>query len=224
MRRIRLFWRSVYDVRPGEGIRTFFMSMHMLWVLFAYYILKAASTTFFLKKFDIDRLPYLYMLIAVAGGILAYAYTRVAVRSSLTTAVNWATATTVACLVVIWWALKFNFPWMIYVFNIFVSMFSIVTVSQGWLVAANVFNSREAKRLYGLFGLSAVMGAAFGGEFTAPAPPHVENRNLLLASAFFVLVAYACVRVVAAQKNVNLSAARAGEGDEDFAFKDILTD
>src|ERR1051326_7322490 len=108
MRRIRLFWRSVYDVRPGEGIRTFFMSMHMLWVLFAYYILKAASTAFFLKKFDIDKLPQLYMLIAVAGGILSYAYTRVAVRSSLTAAVNWATAITILSLVLIWWALQFN--------------------------------------------------------------------------------------------------------------------
>src|SRR5438876_755297 len=150
MRRIRLFWKSVFDVRSGEGVRTLSMSVYMLCVLFAYYILKAVSTAFFLKKFDIDKLPYLYMLIAVVGGILAYAYTRVAVRSSLTAAVNWATAITVACLVVIWWALRFKFGWMIYVFNIWVSMFSIVTVSQGWLVAANVFDSREAKRLYGL--------------------------------------------------------------------------
>ena len=72
-----------------------------------------------------------------------------------------------ACLLVIWWMLRFNFDWMLYLFNIWVSLFSIVTVSQGWLVAANVFNSREAKRLYGLLGLSAVAGAAFGGEFTA---------------------------------------------------------
>ena len=54
--------------------------------------------------------------------------------------------------------LRFNFDWMLYVFNIWVSLFSIVMVSQGWLVAANVFDSREAKRLYGLLGLSAVAG------------------------------------------------------------------
>src|SRR3989442_867548 len=177
MRRIRLFWRSAFDVRPGEGVRTLFMSLHMTCVLFAYYILKAVSTATFLKKFDIDNLPYLYMLIAIVGGIMAYAYTRVAVRSSLSAAVNWATAITVACLVLIWWMLRFKFAWMIYVFNIWVSMFSIVTVSQAWLVAANVFNSREAKRLYGLFGLSAVIGAAFGGEFTARVARHLENNR-----------------------------------------------
>jgi AAA family ATP:ADP antiporter len=56
---------------------------------------------------------------------------------------------------------------MLYVFNIWVSLFSIVTVSQGWLVAANVFNPREAKRLYGLLGLGAVVGAAFGSAITS---------------------------------------------------------
>jgi AAA family ATP:ADP antiporter len=143
------------------------MALHMVCVLFAYYILKPVSRALFLAKFDIDQLPYLYVLIAVVGGLLAYVYTRVAVRSSLAVAVNWATAIVVACLIALWWVLRFNFPWMLYVFNVWVSLFSIITVSQAWLVAANVFDSREARRLYGLMGLSAVCGAAFGGQFTA---------------------------------------------------------
>src|SRR5438876_349223 len=95
MRRLRLFWRGVYDVRPGEGVRTLFMALHMMFVLFAYYILKPVSLALFLNKFDIDQLPYLYVLIAVAGGLLAYVYTRVAVRASLKLAVGWTTALSV---------------------------------------------------------------------------------------------------------------------------------
>ncbi len=223
MRRVRLFWRSVYDVRPGEGMRTLFMCLHMFFVLFAYYILKPVSQALFLNKFDIDQLPYLYILIAIVGGMLAYAYTAVAVRSSLTAAVNWSTAITVACLLALWWMLRFNFDWMLYVFNVWVSLFSIVTVSQAWLVSANVFNSREAKRLYGLLGLSALSGAAVGGEVTASLAHVLEAHDLLLVTAAVILPAYACVRVVAAQKDVNLSAVRAGEADEEFAFKDIVS-
>ncbi len=198
------------------------MALHMTCVLFAYYILKPLSQALFLSKFDIDKVQVLYLLIAVVGGLLAYAYTRVAVRSSLTAAVNWATGITLLCLVAIWWMLRFNFDWMLYVFNIWVSLFSIVTVSQGWLLAANVFNSREAKRLYGLLGLSAVAGAAFGGEFTARLARVMESRDLLLATAGMVVLAYACFRVVAAQKNVDLSGAHASKSDEEFAFKDIV--
>uniref|UniRef100_Q028W6 ADP,ATP carrier protein n=1 Tax=Solibacter usitatus (strain Ellin6076) TaxID=234267 RepID=Q028W6_SOLUE len=222
MRTIRLFWRGVYDVRPGEGVRTLFMALHMTCVLFAYYILKPLSQALFLSKFDIDQLPILYVLIAIVGGVLAYAYTRVAVRVSLASAVNWATGSTLVCLLAIWWMLRFNFDWMLYVFNIWVSLFSIVTVSQGWLIAANIFTSREAKRLYGLLGLSAVAGAAFGGTFTAQLARMVESRDLLLATAVMVVLGYVCFRVVAAQKNVNLSKAHGSESDEEFAFKDIV--
>ena len=218
MRQLRLFWRSVFDVRPGEGLRTLFMALHMTCVLFAYYILKPVSRALFVNKFEIDQLPYLYILIAVVGGLLAYAYTRVAVRSSLMTAVNWATAIGVACLLAIWWLLRFNFGWMLYVFNIWVSLFSIITVSQGWLVAANVFDSREAKRLYGLIGLSAVAGAAFGGTFTALLVREVEAHDLLLATAGMVLLSYGFLRALAAQKNVHFASARAAGEVEDFAF------
>ena len=62
------------------------MSLYLLLVLLAYYILKPVSRALFLNKFDIDKLPYLYVLIAAAGGLLAYLYTKVAVRSSLQTA------------------------------------------------------------------------------------------------------------------------------------------
>ena len=223
MRQLRLFWRSVFDVRPGEGWRALFMALHMTCVLFAYYILKPVSRALFLHKFDIDQLPSLYILIAVVGGVLAYAYTRVAVRSSLMTAVNWATAIAVASLLAIWWLLSYNFDWMLYVFNIWVSLFSVIMVSQGWLVAANVFDSREAKRLYGLIGLSAVAGAAFGGGFTARLARVLEPRDLLLATAGMVLLSYGFVRAVAAQKNVNIASARAAGEVEDFAFRDILS-
>jgi ATP:ADP antiporter, AAA family len=76
--------------------------------------------------------------------------------------------------------------WVIYAFNVWVSLFSIMLVSQGWLVAANVFTSREAKRLYGILGVGSVIGAAFGGQFTAIMVYYIGTTNLVLASAVMV--------------------------------------
>jgi ATP/ADP translocase/HEAT repeat protein len=208
------WFRSFFDVRPGEYGRTFFMSLYLLLVLLAYYILKPVSRALFLNKFDIDKLPYLYVLIAVAGGLLAYVYTRVAVRSSLQTAVAGAMAFSVGMLVLIWWLIGMNQPWVYYFFNIWVSLFSVMLVSQGWLVAANVFTPREAKRLYGLLGAGAVIGAAFGGEFTARAVKYIGPRGLLLASAVFVVLAYVAFRFAAAQKGVSLKRVRGAESED----------
>src|SRR5579884_3013367 len=220
---IQRWFRNFFDVRPGEYGRTFFMSLYLLLVLLAYYILKPVSRALFLNKFDIDKLPWLYVLIAAAGGLLAYVYTKVAVRSSLQTAVAGAMAFSVGMLVLIWWLIGLNQAWVYYFFNIWVSLFSVMLVSQGWLVAANVFTPREAKRLYGLLGAGAVVGAAFGGEFTARAVKYIGPRDLLLASAVFVILAYVAFRFTAAQAGVSLRSAKGAETEEaKVALGDIL--
>lgn len=223
MRKLKSLWRSAFDVREGEHLRTLFMSLYLLCILFAYYVQRPVADSLFLNKFDLDKLPWLYILIAAAGGVLAYLYTKVAVQASLQRAVTWAMALAVSCLVAFWWLVQFDIPWLIYAFNVWVKLFSIVMVTQGWVVASNVFTSREAKRLYALLGAGAVLGAAFGGTFTRFTVEQVGNRGLLLASACMVVLAYASFRATIALKGVSLAAARATEGEEHtFSFRDIV--
>ena len=183
MRHLRHLKRQLFDIRQGEYLRTWSMFGYLLFVLFAYYIVKPVSRAMFLTKFDIDKLPSLYILIAIFGGFLAYLYSKLATKTSLRIAVFWATVFWVGSLLVMWWLIRMRLPWMLYVFNIWVSLFSIISVSQGWLVASNLFDTREAKRLYPLLGMGMVIGAAFGGEFTNRTAVLVGTENLLLASA-----------------------------------------
>ncbi len=220
----RSVWKGFFDVRPGEYLRTLFVALYLLFILFAYYILKPVSRALFLNSFDIDKLPYLMILIAFVGGFLAYLYTRLAVKTSLPAAVGWSTALTIGSLVVISWLLGLDRGWVLYVFNIWVGLFSVMMVAQGWLIAANVFTSREAKRLYGLLGMSAVVGAAFGGKFTADMVRSIGARKLVLASAVMVFIAYLCFRALLMQKGVALSSARGAESEEaEFHFADIVS-
>lgn len=221
MGQLRELWRSFFDIREGEAHKTWFMALYLFLVLVAYYIIKPVSRAMFLTKFDIDALPYLYILIAGAGGVMAYFYTKVAVHSSLHAAVTWCTFGMIGCLVLIWWALSFQFAWMLYVFNVFVSLFSITLVSQGWLVAANIFNAQQAKRLYGILGVGAVLGAAFGGTLTAQTVHYVGTRNLLLVSAAMVGIAYLAFVAVTHQKDVSIREARGAEHEETFSLSDI---
>src|SRR5581483_1111573 len=142
------------------------------------------------------------VLIAGFGGVFAYLYSKLASKGSLGAAVLATMSISVACLVGIWAFI--HLPWMIYALNIFVSLFSIVLVSQGWLVAGNLFDAREAKRVYPLLGMGMVIGAAFGGEFTNRTAMVVGTRNLLLASAVMVVLAYVAYRLAtsAARKPV----------------------
>jgi AAA family ATP:ADP antiporter len=219
------FRRTFLDIRPGELGRTAYVGLYLLFVLFAYYILKPVSRALFVNKFDLDKLPLLYILIAPAGGVLAYVYSRLAVRVSLTAAVNAATAFAIGFTILMGYLIRTGWTWTYYVFNIWVSMFSIMLVTQGWVIAANVFTSREAKRLYGVLGLGAVIGAGFGGTFTSLAVRAIGENNLILASAGITFVAYLMYRILLRQPGVNLEQARGAEAEEaDFSVRDILGD
>ncbi len=62
-------WRQMFDIRAGEHVRTWAMFWYLFSVLMAYYIVKPVSRSMFLTKFDVDKLPSLYIVIAVAGGV-----------------------------------------------------------------------------------------------------------------------------------------------------------
>jgi ATP:ADP antiporter, AAA family len=221
--KLRALLRRLFDIRPGEHVKTWSMFLYLLFVLFAYYIVKPVSRAMFLTRFDVDKLPGLYILIAVFGGILAYLYSKLAVRTSLRSAVFTATAVSIVSLVLMWWLIGLHLPWMIYVLNIWVSLFSIVTVSQGWLVASNLFDTRAAKRVYPLLGVGMVLGAAFGGEFTSRTAELVGTSNLLLASAVMVLLAYVSFRVAATQTGLSVGHAPGGE-ETSFSLPEMVRD
>ena len=222
MNRLRYLRRQLFDIRPGEHLRTWAMFFYLLCVLFAYYILKPVSRSMFITRFDVDNLPGLYILIAAFAGTFAYLYSKLAAKSSLRAAVLLTTAVSVASLIAMWALI--HLPWMIYVLNIFVSLFSIVLVSQGWLVASNLYDAREAKRTYPLLGMGMVLGAAFGGEFTSRAARVLGTRNLMLASAAMVLLAYAAFRV-AISRSAAVREARAAHAEEaDISFGGMLGD
>jgi AAA family ATP:ADP antiporter len=203
-------------------MKTAFMALYLMLVLFAYYILKPVSRSLFLANFDIDKLPWLYILIAGVGGFLAYLYTKLAVHSSLRRAVDFANIFCTAVLVLFWWLIHQPHAWVLYAFNIWVSLFSVMLVAQGWLVAANVFAPREAKRLYGILGVGSVIGAAFGGQFTAWAVYEIGTRDLTLVSAGFVALSYFAYRIAIRSAGKSLEGAKGAEEETTFSFNEIV--
>ncbi len=233
VRAVRSFWRSLFDIRPGEHGRVYFMTLYLLFVLFAYYVIKPVSQSLFLTKLDIDELPLLQILVAATSGVLAYLYTKLAIQSSIKRAVTWTMALSVLSLVAFWWILHYPTRWMLYAFSIWASMFSIITTSQGWLVAANMFTPREGKRLYGLIGMGAVVGAGFGSVLTRYAMKGFNipgvfrfkgtgTLTLLWASVALVVLAYLAFWLAVSRKGVSLEGVRAVADEEaGFSFREI---
>src|SRR5277367_1881006 len=128
-------------------------------------------------------------------------------------------------LIILWWLIRLRIPAMVYVLNIWVSLFSVILVSQGWLVASNLFDARQAKRLYPLLDMGMVIGAAFGGEFTRQAVSIIGTESLLLASAFMVGLSYIAFLVASRKGRPSIQDTRAAsEKDTDFSFGQMIGD
>jgi len=233
---LRSWWRSAFDVRKGEYARTVFMGLYFFFVLCAVHLLKPVAWSLFLNAFPVRNLPYLYILIAVIGGLLAYLYTKLAVRTSLYAAMAGSTALTVVSLLVLWRLLDLHSKSVLYIFAIWVNLFGIVFVSQGWLIATNLFTGREAKRLYGLLGLGSIIGATVGGVVTTLAAERAGSEALVPIGILVILLAFAslhCAAVAEQRRTGQLPSDRfrktrpAAEDDDeeqpDFTIRDVVS-
>ena len=71
---------SLYNVRHGEGKPLLFLLLYGFVLGGALLFLDTVSYTLFLLRFDADRLPYVYLLVAVAGPLTGLLYARLEAR------------------------------------------------------------------------------------------------------------------------------------------------
>lgn len=161
----RLF-RSVFDVRRGEVGITVLMVLNIYLLLVTYYFLKPARNALFLARAGSDELPYVFMLIAVVVVPITTIYSQASRRLKLNRLINITTVTLIVNLFVLRWLIEFPHTWVVYTFYIWVSIYGILVTSQFWLLANGIFDATQAKRLFIIFGLAAIIGASTGGEIT----------------------------------------------------------
>lgn len=77
-------------------------------------------------------------------------------------------------------------------FFVWLSMFTVFTISVFWSFMADIFTNQQARRLYGMIAAGGSLGALSGPAITIAAP-RVGIANLLLISAGLLVVAVATI-------------------------------
>lgn len=222
LERLRYSVSRILGLRQQDFARTALIFFYLFFVLLAQYILKPVSRALFLNHNQPEQLPFLYITMAVAGGTFAYLYSRMTAGWTLPDALNASVSIVIISLLSIWALLvHIGQDWVYYVLNIWVGLFSLVLVSQGWLVAGNVFDPRAAKRVYSLLAAGAVLGAACGGSLTAALAHEIPSESLVPLSGVAILLAYACFRFLVRLPNVRLESAVASESEQEFSLRDV---
>lgn len=100
----------------------------------------------------------------------------------------------IVCLLFFYWAFQQPLPWRSGAFFIWVAVFNLFAVSVFWSFMADVFNHAEAKRFYGYIGAGGTLGGFLGPILSRNLAGHIGVANLLLVSAFMLLMCIVCIQ------------------------------
>ncbi|MFA9454213.1 MAG: MFS transporter, partial [Candidatus Aminicenantaceae bacterium] len=189
------FLRHLFDLREGEGLKASLMFGYGMLLISTVIILKSVSNSLFIESQGAGKLPYVFMLVALLSALVAAIYSRYSKRIRLSRLIMVSFVFSIACLVVFW--LLFCFPdsqgWLSYAFYTWVVIFSVITGSQFWFLANDIYNAREARRIFGFIGAGSIIGGICGGILTNILASSLGTRNLILIAVGFL---FACMLLV----------------------------
>ena len=182
--------RKLFDIREGEGLLVSLMFFFIFFLIASFLIIKPVRNSLFLINFGVEKLPYVFVLVAIFSGVVASLYSKYSKKARLNSLIKITLLISIVCLLVFWFLLHSGYKggWFLYAFYIWVALFGVITGTQFWLLANHVFNAREAKRLFGFIGSGAISGGIFGGYLTNTLAPVLKTENLLFFCIGFLII------------------------------------
>ena len=206
----RLLGRMV-SVREDETTVAVLMFAYSFLAMTAHNIVKPVFKSKFIDHLGADNLPYVLLASSVLIGILMHAYSVAARRLPRRHVVPLTQSALIVLLVVFWLLLRTGATWVTVGLYFFGQIFGILLISQFWTLANDVYDPRQAKRLFGLIGGGACLGGALGNSITAFTIEELGSNTLLLVSAATLGICVAIVQRIVRKTSVE----HHGEFEED---------
>lgn len=180
--------RRALPLQRGDFARGLLLVAYLFVIICAYLVGQVARDALFLGRFPAELLPYVDISAFALVAVVVAAYIRVGTRRGLRRVLRGSLllfAASGAAFAVL--ARGQAPPWLFPVVYVWVGVFGVLAPAQVWTLANYVLTPREAKRLFGLVGSGATMGAIAGGFLsTAVARRHGAESLLFLMSGLLV--------------------------------------
>jgi len=192
------FFRKLFDIRHGEGLKVSLMFFYGFFIIASLSVLKPVRNSLFLVKLGVEKLPLVYILVALFSAVVATLYARYARKIRLIRLIQATLLISIVSLLLFWSLLDSGYQsdWLKYALYIWVAIFGVISGAQFWLLANDIFNAREAKRLFGLIGAGAIAGGVFGGILTFQLAPRISTENLIFLCVGFLILCQWLVWIV----------------------------
>ena len=183
--------RRVFDIKAGEGLSVALTFVYIALVVAAFLLAKPIRNGLFLGQYGPYALVYVYAAVPVVLSVFVPVYTRIATRFGSRNVTIGTLLFFSANAGLFWYGFRFHGFWLLpAIFYVWVNCFGIIAPVQAWSFTNSLFDTRQAKRLFGLIGSGASLGAITGGLLARVlVGPLGGTANLLLVLSFLILLA-----------------------------------
>ena len=191
----RLMHRLV-QFRHGEARTAWLMFAYSFLAMTAHNVVKPVSKSKFILSFGADNLPYIQLVAGVIIGALMMLYGWGIARLPRRSIIPVTLGGLAGVLVAFWLLFTLRTEWVSAAFFVFSVMLGILLISQFWTLANEIYDPRQARRIFGFIGGGASLGGALGAGITAWTVSLVGVDNLLLVSALSLAASIVIVSAV----------------------------
>jgi len=190
---IKKFIGNLLRIQPGEGPKTGLMFGILMCIVGSFITGRVARDSLFLSRYSVDYLPYLYIWVAFGVSIQSYLYSRIADRFRRDRTLKVTLVIIIATILSARICLYFFGDWFLPVLYVLIEITGTLLVIQVWTLANEVFNTREAKRLFGIVGAGGVLSAVVVGLSVRGLVKIIGTENLLYLSIASLIIGFILV-------------------------------
>jgi len=202
---------KLVTLREGEGATALLMFAYSLLAMTAYTIVSPITKSKFIGDLGADNLPYVELGAGLLIGFLMQIYSAGLRRLPRRWVIPASQAGEVGLLVLFWFLFQTGSEWVSVAFYFLGMVLGVLLISQFWTLANDIYDARQAKRLFGFIGGGASLGGVAGSAITSFAVERVGTNNLLLVSAATLAVCILLVSAIVRHANVTSDLATASE-------------
>jgi len=184
-----------FRLHPGELWPTFLMFLASLCTVGAFIVGRSVRDSLFLSHVSASALPWMYTWASVAVALSGAVYARLASRFRLDRLVV-ATAAVLAVSILAARALLGTGTWVFRGLYLWVEVMGSVTVIQFWMLANELYDAREARRLFALIGAGGILANVVVGFTVSGLARRIGTEDLLFLCAGLLGAAAALLHLV----------------------------
>tara|TARA_Y100000590_G_C15738795_1_gene1019500 strand:+ start:1449 stop:4598 length:3150 start_codon:yes stop_codon:yes gene_type:complete len=189
---------KIFNIKAEEKKSAFLLGVLFFCIISVGITASAARDSFFLVKYDRSILPLMFVAIAFTMYLVIPIYKSIIKSKDQIFIISISTTIFSLSLFLIQKSLN---GYVIPLLFIWVEIINVLSVMQFWILAGEIFNPRQAKRLFSLIASGGSFAAIISGYSIKPFVQTYGSENLLNLSIFFLVGSLLVVQLLRGQND-----------------------